>query len=715
MQSSQSGKRLTIPNEPLLLSLVKSLIYLGSITCYLIFFTSSWALWSTLFLSSICLYLVQTYEHQLNSSGVITVGLGLGSGAWLLSYWLESWQLWSKLFGAAAVLRLSEMIFFGLLSCSAIVFLRCWGRRSRIGGGLEGLVVCNAVVQLFSTHRLGQLHEPRFFSDWVIISGQHSIQWWLTLFGIGLVFIALIIFSRVRRMVHLVWATLLVFLLLGGLYLFSDLGHKVKTVQPLTLGGQGQSKEDKKDGGGQGGGDGESNNNSPQNRPPTPVAVAVFHDDYAPEYGILYFRQQVLSSFDGVKLVSDSAQKFDQDVLTRFPNEKPEIAGKSQNEENHLKVSTSMYLIDEHPTPPALTNAEQITPVENPAPQRFVEAYAVSSLVSAVPLKRYVGRESIPSEWNEEKQKFYLDTHVDDPRYQTLAEEIIRDLPSRLAADPIHRAIAIKRYLEQSGYYTLKVKHRSSSDPAASFLFGDLRGYCVHFAHSAVHLLRSQGIAARVALGYAVDARTRSNSSAVLITGDRAHAWPEIHIEGVGWVTFDIYPENSDDPPAQSVSQSLESLFGEMARKQLDRGLKRGAPFPWKKLTRLVSYGLATLIILGYLIGLWRLLRLRFVPTELRGRLAYIVVLDRLAGAGLNRNKGETRELYAQRLNDYAPGLEELTKIHLSWALGHPEYRVNRAEEVMMHAKLVRKAYAKQSRGKWLLSIVNPFAWYFAR
>ena len=715
-------QRLTLPDEPQILFWFKGVLYVGAVLCYLFFFTSQWALASALICAILALRNVRSLENKLSFKGLLLVSFLSALLGLSLSMSLEYLSLWSSILGAPNVLRLSEMIFFGGLSFALILFLRVLGRRSRIGSGIEGLVICNAVVQLFATHRLGQVHEPRFFSDWVIINGNHTVQWWLTLFGVGVVAIALVVFSRVRRTLHLIWAGAVIAILLGALYWFSDLGHKVNTVQPLTLGGAGAGKSNSEDkdkskgqGGGRGGDQGDSTQNSPQNRPPTPVAVAVFHDDYNPEYGVLYFRQQTLSYFDGVKLVADSAQQFDGDVLTRFPNQKGEKAKATQSPENHLEVSTSMYLIDEHPTPPALTHAAEIKPLTNPAPQRFVKAYAVHSYVPAVPLARYVGRRSVPDSWSEAQRKHYLDTHEQDPRYITLAEEIVRDLPSRLAADPIQKAIAIKRYLEQEGYYTLKVKHRSSRDPAASFLFGDLRGYCVHFAHSAVHLLRSQGIAARVALGYAVDARTRSNSSAVLITGDRAHAWPEIHIEGVGWLTFDIYPEQSDEQSTRAMSQSLESLFGEMARKQLDRGLKRGSPFPWHMVAWNSLYLVIILTLLGYLISGWHLLRRRFVPLELRGRLDFDLALDRLAGSGLIRAHGESRENYALRVQELAPGFDQMTQAHLAWALGHPKNKAERAKVVIRYSREVRQAYAKHSRGRWLLAIINPFSWFLSR
>ena len=712
---SDGRLRLTLPAEPLALLITKASLYIAATTAYLIFFTSQWALWTALILATLALVLVARLERRLSLWGLwgftlVPATLGLS-----LSLALEGWESISDWVGSSTALRLADSVFFGSLTFGVIFGLRAWGRRRRLGVWAESVVICNSIVQLFATHRGGQLHEPRFFSDWVIISGDHSIQWWLTFIGVILTACTLLMLSRVRRIAHLFAGFVVVLMLLGAVYWLGDWGHKVRVVNPITF-GQGKSDEQNQGGGGGGGGGGgQSSQQSRSDRPPTPVAVAVFHDDYESDNSILYFRQQVLSTFDGVKLVSDTTGRFDRDVITQVPYKEAISAEPTQVVANHLKVSTSMYLIDEHPTPPALTHALTISPLQNPAPQRFVSAYSVESLVPAVALGRYVGRASIPSEWSEEQRAFYLATHHQDPRYQTLSEEIVRDLPSHLAADPIYKAVAIKRYLEREGYYTLKVKHRSSTDPAAPFLFGDLRGYCVHFAHSAVHLLRSQGIAARVALGYAVDARTRSNSSAVLITGDRAHAWPEIHIAGVGWVTFDIYPERSDEPPPQSVSQSLESLFGEIARKQVNRGIKRASPFPWARAGEVALYGLLCIIILGYLISVWRGIRMLVARPEELGRLAYINALDRLASGGFTRVKGESREGFARRLEPSAPGLIELTQAHSQWAFGDPRKRETRARHVRQLARQVRRSFARRHQLRWLCAVLNPFGWIYSR
>ena len=213
----------------------------------------------------------------------------------------------------------------------------------------------------------------------------------------------------------------------------------------------------------------------------------------------------------------------------------------------HAHVPTSMFLMVSHPQPIGLGQATQYTPLDNPDPRRFVAAYGVDSLVPIAEPGRLLGRLAVPMTWTEDEKKHYLEI-PDDPRYAALAQQITRELDPRYMNDPVMTAYAIKRFLEVEGFYSLAQKELVGTDPVAKFLFGEMKGYCVHFAHAAVFLFRSQGIPARVALGYAVQTRQRGGGSAILIAGNMAHAWPEIYIDGVGWMTFDVYPERSDEP-----------------------------------------------------------------------------------------------------------------------------------------------------------------------
>ena len=74
---------------------------------------------------------------------------------------------------------------------------------------------------------------------------------------------------------------------------------------------------------------------------------------------------------------------------------------------------------------------------------------------------RLIGRGSLPSDWSAEKKAYYLAT-PDDPRYESLANEIIREVDPRYVNDTFVKALAIKRYLEEKGFYTRKEHTRPS-------------------------------------------------------------------------------------------------------------------------------------------------------------------------------------------------------------------------------------------------------------
>ena len=88
---------------------------------------------------------------------------------------------------------------------------------------------------------------------------------------------------------------------------------------------------------------------------------------------------------------------------------------------------------------------------------------------------------------SEEVLQEYL-TIPDDPRYQQLAASLTENLLPQYENDAFAKAWSIKSYLDENGIYSLKNAHAYESDPAASFLFGDLTGYCMHFAFSATYL-----------------------------------------------------------------------------------------------------------------------------------------------------------------------------------------------------------------------------------
>lgn len=140
--------------------------------------------------------------------------------------------------------------------------------------------------------------------------------------------------------------------------------------------------------------------------------------------------------------------------------------------------------------------------------------------------------------------------------------ELPPELPERvraLAADivagqtnPYDRAAAIETYLRG-----LPVDYEidpppAGRDPVDYFLFDLRRGYFDYHASAMAVLLRTLGIPARVAVGYAIGAQDRDpDSGGFRITEKRAFAWTEVFFPGYGWVEFNPTPS---EPPVRRLS-----------------------------------------------------------------------------------------------------------------------------------------------------------------
>ena len=79
-------------------------------------------------------------------------------------------------------------------------------------------------------------------------------------------------------------------------------------------------------------------------------------------------------------------------------------------------------------------------------------------------------------------------------------------------------------------------------DAAPTGMIGDEEQY----AALAAVMARSLGVPARVVMGFEVPAEQRSGTAT--ITGENVTAWMEVAYEGVGWVRYDVAPDDEDTP-----------------------------------------------------------------------------------------------------------------------------------------------------------------------
>lgn len=458
-----------------------------------------------------------------------------------------------------------------------------------------------------------------------------------------------------------------------------------------------------------------------------PVAVVLLKDDYDPPEGLYYFRQTVFSQWNGQSLVRDQSGLYDRDVAETFPEGSLPVKCEATSPSSTRALETVVALLTSHTRPFGLVNPQVFESSENPDSRRFQRAYTVRSRVPVRPLRDLLGRVAGSASWSKEAWRHYTEGPT-DPRYKKLALEATATLKPGFGSDPLARALAIRMMLEKSGTYDLRNRYEGSADPVGDFLFGERIGYCVHFSRAAVYLFRSLGLPARVGTGYAVDARGRGRGSALMVRAGESHAWPELYLDGLGWVTVDISPAKSLVPPVPPPDPDTQQMMGDMARKKQEKPPDERKPVADGDLQKALRQ------LLAWLVGhLWWLVVLalailygvkawRRVAPYLSGpcpppTLYYRAALDALADSGRVRQHGETREGFARDMEWVSPSFARLTHLHLQEKLDRKErtkggdpsylrelYRGVRLE-ISAHTTLLRR----------VVGFLDPVSWWRVR
>ena len=105
---------------------------------------------------------------------------------------------------------------------------------------------------------------------------------------------------------------------------------------------------------------------------------------------------------------------------------------------------------------------------------------------------------------------------------------------------PMTQLLAIEKYLTGQGY-ALSARPGHSYGAVFRTLQGtpeERAGYAEQFASAFAMLARAKGYPTRVAVGYRLSAQKRQGDAYQVDTSD-AHAWPEVNLEGFGWVPFE--------------------------------------------------------------------------------------------------------------------------------------------------------------------------------
>lgn len=652
--------------------------------------------------------------------------LGLAGLALLVGFQIArgfvSSETIGNLLGPVPALHLGEALLWASLVLPIVFALRFAASRSETMAVVEVVFVGGALAFAFAAHREGMVHRPLAVGDWAWSRGLDPLWIFLGVGLLGTFLLAGLLIRESRRERIKVHFGLLLLIALALFLLVKQVGvPKPNPAGDLGLTGEpadGEGGEEREQRGQKGGSGNQMDElefkDEYQNQgEEAPVAVVLLHDDYSPPPGAFYFRQTAFSQWNGRRLVASTRDDVDRDVSLRFPTAAFDVEGAPPVGEGRRALRTTIGLLTDHVRPFALDSPARLEPAHNPDALRFQRVYAVRSHVPILPYDSLLGLAAGNPEWSAEVFEHYTEA-PSDPRYAALAEKSVQVLDPRWKDDPLAQALAIKLYLDQNGIYSRKSNHADSPDPTADFLFGDLKGYCVHFAHAAVYLFRTRGIPARVAAGYAVPESERGSGSAILIQGKSAHAWPEIYLDGMGWVVVDIAPETSLDEADPSADSKLQQMLGEMLRQSPEEEKLRDQLRSRFDFARWLGWLLLAAVAAGYAIKLYRAFAPRFAGSPRLYRVAYRAALDHLAEAGLSRRAGESREDFARRAAALAPSFPALTAQHLAQALGSRV--VEPPEQVRQLLGAVRLELGRNvSFGRRLLSSFDPFSWWRAR
>ncbi|WP_439255858.1 transglutaminaseTgpA domain-containing protein [Microbacterium sp. A94] len=122
-----------------------------------------------------------------------------------------------------------------------------------------------------------------------------------------------------------------------------------------------------------------------------------------------------------------------------------------------------------------------------------------------------------------------------------MAREVTAD-----AGTAYDKLIALQNWFRSQFSYSLDAPvdggfDGTGAEAVAEFL--DARsGYCIHFAGAFALMAQSMDMQVRIVVGYLPGRMTdekRGTESIYAVSSEQLHAWPEVHFEGIGWVSFE--------------------------------------------------------------------------------------------------------------------------------------------------------------------------------
>lgn len=168
-------------------------------------------------------------------------------------------------------------------------------------------------------------------------------------------------------------------------------------------------------------------------------------------------------------------------------------------------------------------------------------------------------------------------------------KEVIRNISNEIGLNDdmteIEAVDAVKQFFEDNYPYTLKPGRTPDKEDFVNyFLTKNKKGYCAHFASSAVLIFRELGIPARYIEGYAFSMESVFASDEadwldpaeyyegynalgeapvmqIEVSDADAHAWVEIYVDGFGWRNVEVTPGSNEVTEENDFWSAFSDIF----------------------------------------------------------------------------------------------------------------------------------------------------------
>lgn len=324
---------------------------------------------------------------------------------------------------------------------------------------------------------------------------------------------------------------------------------------------------------------------------------------------------------------------------------------------------------------------------------RFVDT-AVAYSYEAYSLPPDEEGSALPQTQDERDQLLALPENL-DPRVAALAKTVLAG-----EREPLAAAQKLAAYLQRDYTYTLELSGEVS-EPLTDFLFERKAGHCEHFATALTVMLRTQGIAARLASGFY--GGERSANEYIIRAGD-AHAWTQVMVPDHGFATVDATPPAHRASQSLVVLQYLTGLYAALEARWrssvVDFSIRDQLTFAQQfvRPPRQRSGGpsglpplrawVAALAVGAAVYAVWRFLSRRVPRARPHDATRFVDAVERqLLGVGLRRREDETFEDLAARLkrdgHPLAASMDPVSRRYLEARFGGRPLLSGEAEELL--------------------------------